>query len=32
VFGSDGKLWVGFEGTSPIVPDALGGVVLYREP
>ncbi len=32
VFGSDGKLWVGFEGTSPVVPDALGGVVLYREP
>ena len=32
VFGSDGKLWVGVEGTSPVVPNALGGVVLYREP
>jgi hypothetical protein len=32
VFGSDGKLWIGLEGTSPVVPDALGGVVLYREP
>lgn len=32
VFGGDGKLWVGVEGTSPVVPNALGGVVLYREP
>ena len=32
VFGSDGKLWVGFEGTTPYVSTAVGGVVLYREP
>lgn len=32
VYAADGKLWVGFTGTSPVVSDALGGVVLYREP
>jgi hypothetical protein len=32
VNAADGKLWIGFSGTSPVVIDALGGVVLYREP
>ncbi len=26
-----GKLWLGIEGTAPVVPSALGGVVLHRE-
>ena len=31
VLGADGKQWVGFDGTTPFVSTAEGGVVLYRE-
>jgi hypothetical protein len=28
--GANGTRWIGIEGTSPVIPSALGGLVLYR--